>query len=215
MRRRDFLGVLGGATAAWPMAGRGQQGERMRRIAVFTGRTDDAELSARVGALAEALRKVGWVDGRNIRIGPSPGGETAAQWDSRAAELVAAAPDMLVAIRNPARTALKAQTNTIPIVFAPAGDPLGSGIVTSLARPGADITGFMHYEPAMGSKWTETLKDIPPGLARVLVLLLPDVKANVEFAHAAQEAGPILKVGVGAAGVRNSGDIERAVTAFA
>ena len=213
MRRREFITLLGGA-AAWPNLTHAQQANRIQKVAVFTGRTDDAELSARVGALSGALSKAGWTEGRNIRFELH---SVAAmdQWSSRAADLVAAAPDVIVAIGNPAVAALREKTSSVPIVFTQVGDPVGSGFVTSLAKPGGNITGFMHYEPAMGSKWLEAVKEIAPSLGRVLVLFLPDVSANVEFVRAAEAAGPLLNVEVSSAGVRNSADIEREINAFA
>jgi putative tryptophan/tyrosine transport system substrate-binding protein len=128
---------------------------------------------------------------------------------------VASAPDVIVVVGNPGVAALKQETRTIPIVFVQVGDPVGSGFVASLARPGGNVTGFMHFEPAMGGKWLEMLKEITPAMTRALVLLLPEATANVEFVRAAQAAGPTYQVAVSSAGIHNAGDIERAVTAFA
>jgi putative ABC transport system substrate-binding protein len=128
---------------------------------------------------------------------------------------VASAPDAIIVVGNPGVAALRRETRTIPIVFVLVGDPVGSGFVASLARPGGNVTGFMHFEPAMGAKWLEILKTIAPAMTRALVLHLPDAAANVEFVRSAEAAGQTYNVAVSAAGVYNAADIERAVTSFA
>ena len=213
MKRRDFITLLGGA-AAWPFTARAQQTERLRRIAMLTGRTEDVESLGWVEAMRQQLKELGWSDGRNVRIELRAGGDVE-RWQTDAGELVASAPDVIVVVGNPGVAALRRETRTVPIVFVQVGDPVGSGFVASLARPGGNVTGFMHFEPAMGGKWLEVLKEITPAMTRALVLLLPEATANVEFVRAAQAAGPIYKVAVSSAGVHNAGDIERAVTAFA
>ena len=130
-------------------------------------------------------------------------------------ELVALAPDVIIVAGNPALAAVQRQTPTIPIVFVLVGDPVGSGFVDSLARPGGNATGFSHYEPAIGGKWLEILKEIAPGMRRALVLLHPDVAANVEFLRAAEVAGSAYRITVSAAGVRNAAEIEHALIHFA
>ena len=164
--------------------------------------------------MRQRLQELGWSDGRNVRIDLRAGGDVE-RWQTDAGELVASAPDVIVVVGNPGVAALRRETRTVPIVFVQVGDPVGSGFVASLARPGGNVTGFMHFEPAMGGKWLEVLKEITPAMTRALVLLLPEATANVEFVRAAQAAGPIYKVAVSSAGVHNAGDIERAVTAFA
>jgi putative ABC transport system substrate-binding protein len=129
--------------------------------------------------------------------------------------MVASAPDVIIVVGNPGVAALQQETRTIPIVFVLVGDPVGSGFVGSLARPGGNITGFMHFEPAMGAKWLEILKAIAPAMTHALVLHLPEVKANVEFVRSAQSAGPTFNVAASPAGVHNTDDIEHAMTAFA
>lgn len=213
MRRREFITLLGGA-AAWPIAADAQQPPRVRRIGVLTGRAEDAESLGWIEAMRQRLNELGWADGRNIRIHLRAGGGVE-QWQTYADELVASTPDVIVVVGNPGVVALTRRTRTIPIVFVQVGDPVGSGFVASLARPGGNVTGFMHFEPAMGGKWLEMLKEIMPAMTRALVLLLPDVTANVEFARAAQAAGPSYQVAVSSAGVHNAGDIEAAVTTFA
>ena len=214
MRRREFIALIGGAAAAGPLAARAQQPERVRRIAMLTGRAEDVESLGWVDAMRQRLKELGWSDGRNVRIDLRAGGGVE-RWQTDASELVATAPDVIVVVGNPGVAALRRETRTVPIVFVQVGDPVGSGFVASLARPGSNVTGFMHFEPAMGGKWLEVLKEITPAMTRALVLLLPEATANVEFVRAAQAAGPIYKVAVSSAGVHNGGDIERAVTTFA
>jgi putative tryptophan/tyrosine transport system substrate-binding protein len=214
MKRREFITLLGGATAAWPLAARAQQGERMRRVGVLTGRPVDPESLGWVDAMRQRLKELGWSDGRNLRI-DIRGSSNVEQWAINAGELAASTPDVIIVVGNPSVEALKRETRTIPIVFALVGNPVGSGFVASLARPGGNITGFMHFEPEMGGKWLEVLKEITPAMTRTLVLLLPEVTANVEFVRAAQAAGSTYQVEVSSAGVHGAGDIERAVTAFA
>jgi putative ABC transport system substrate-binding protein len=158
--------------------------------------------------------ELGWSDGRNVRIDLRAGGGVE-RWQADAGELVASAPDVIVVVGNPGVAALRRETRTVPIVFVQVGDPVGSGFVASLARPGSNVTGFMHFEPAMGGKWLEVLKEITPAMTRVRGPPAPEATANVEFVRAAQAVGPIYKVAVSSAGVHNAGDIERAVTAFA
>ena len=212
--RRHFISLLGGAAAAWPVAARGQQGGRVRRVGVLTGRANDAESLAWIRIFRQRLEELGWTDGRNLRIELLAVGNTDA-WAAQATALVTSAPDIIVVAGNPGVTALKQETRTIPIVFVQVGDPVGSGFVLSLARPGGNITGFMHYEPAMGGKWLEALKEIAPSVTRVLVLFLPSVTANVQFVDAAKAAGSTLQMAIDSAGIRSANDIERAVTAFA
>jgi putative tryptophan/tyrosine transport system substrate-binding protein len=218
MKRREFIALLGGAATApsllWPIAARAQQSTRMRRIAVLTGRAEDLESLGWIEAMKQRLNELGWSDGRNVRIQLRAGGDVE-QWQTYAGELVASAPDVIVVVGNPGVAALRRETRTIPIVFVQVGDPVGSGFVASLARPGGSVTGFMHFEPAMGGKWLEMLKEITPAMTRALVLLLPEATANVEFARAAQAAGPTYQVAVSSAGVHNAGEIERAMAAFA
>jgi ABC-type uncharacterized transport system substrate-binding protein len=214
MRRRDFTRVVAGAAVLWPLTARAQQSRPMRRVGVLTGRAADAESLTWVEAFRQRLKELGWNDGRNIRIDLLADGDVR-QWQANARKMVATAPDVIIVVGNPGVVALRQETATIPIVFVLVGDPVGSGFVDSLARPGGNITGFMHFEPAMGAKWLEILKAIAPSMSRALVLHLPEVTANVEFVRSAQNAGPTFNVAVNPAGVHNPDDIEHAVTAFA
>jgi putative tryptophan/tyrosine transport system substrate-binding protein len=213
IERRIFIAALGGVVA-WPMVARGQQADRVRRVGVLTGRTADVESLSWIDAMRQRLKQLGWSDGRNLQIDLRADGDVE-RWQVNAAALVASAPDAIVVVGNPAVDALRKETRTIPIVFVQVGDPVGSGFVTSLAHPGGNTTGFMHFEPAMGGKWLEVLKEIAPTMTRALVLLLPEAAANVEFVRAAQAAGPAYKVAVSSAGIRNANEVERAVTTFA
>jgi ABC-type uncharacterized transport system substrate-binding protein len=215
MRRREVIAFLGAAAgASWPLAPSAQQAERVRRIGVLANRTEDAEALERIVALKQRLKELGWNEGHNIRLDIRVGGD-AETWRIQAGALVASAPDVILVIANPGVAALQRETRTIPIVFVQVGDPVGSGFVTSLAHPAGNVTGFMHYEPAMAGKWLEVLKEIAPMVSRALVLLLPEVMANVQFARTAQAAGPALGMEVSSADVHAAGDIERAVTSFA
>jgi putative tryptophan/tyrosine transport system substrate-binding protein len=213
MRRRDLMRAMAGSALLWPLAAGAQQSGWIRRVGILTGRAADAESLTWVEAFRQRLKELGWTDGRNVSINLVADGDVQ-QWQANAGKMVASAPDVIIVVGNPGVTALQQETRTIPIVFVLVGDPVGSGFVGSLARPGGNITGFMHFEPAMGAKWLEILKAIAPSMTRALVLHLPEVKANVEFVRSAQDAGPLFKVAVTAAGVHNTDDIERAVTAI-
>jgi putative tryptophan/tyrosine transport system substrate-binding protein len=215
MKRREFLGVLGGAAAAWPLAVRAQQGERPRRIGVLMYWTaDDAEGQARLAAFAQALKQLGWSDGGNLRIDTR--WATADDVRRHAAELVALAPDVLLAGTGTATAApLLEATRTVPIVFVVVIDPVGAGFVASLARPGGNATGFTIYDYSMSGKWLELLKEIAPAVTRVAVLRDPAVASGIGQFGAAQIVAPSMGVELSPVDVRDAGEIERAVTAFA
>src|SRR3974390_1555470 len=170
MRRRAFIAGLGSA-AAWPVAARGQQGERMRRIGVLMNLTaDDPEATARFNALARGLQQFGWIVGRNVQIEHRYGAVDADRSPRYATELVALAPDLILVVGIPAVIALQQATRTVPIVFVNTIDPVGAGLVDSLAQPGGNITGFTHFEYEYSTKWLDLLKEIAPQLTRVAVL---------------------------------------------
>jgi ABC-type uncharacterized transport system substrate-binding protein len=215
VKRRDFITLLGGAVAAWPLAARAQQGERMRRIGVlwYLG-ADDAEGQARLAALAQALKQLGWSEGGNLRI--ETRWATADDIRRHAAELAALAPDVLVAATGTATVAaLQQATRTVPIVFVTVVDPVGAGFVTSLAHPGGNATGFTVYEYSMSGKWLELLKEIAPRVTRAAVLRDPAVASGIGQFGAVRIVAPSLGVEVSPVDVRDAGEIERAVTAFA
>ena len=213
--RRELLAALGSAVAAWPLAARAQQVERTRRIGVLTYiPADDAEGQARLAAFTQALRQLGWSEGRNLRI--ESRWANAGDVNRHAAELVALAPDVLLAATGTATVApLLQATKTIPIVFVNVIDPIGSGFVASLAHPGGNATGFTIYEFSMSGKWLELLKEIAPGVTRAAVLRDPASASGTGQFGAVQIVAPALGVQVTPVDVRDAGEIERAVAAFA
>src|SRR5262245_31847061 len=216
MRRREFISLLGGAMAVWPLTARGQQRDRVRQIGVLSPFSEtDPETKAKLAALKERLERLGWIDGRNIRIEYRFSDGNVERTRGAAAELVALTPEVIVAYANPAVSALKPVTSTIPIVFTQVSDPVGSGFVTDLAHPGGNITGFHSFEPAIGGKWLEVLKQIAPSVRRAAVVHDPRIAANVSFFRAAESASSSLGVSVTSAGVTNAADIECEVTSFA
>ncbi len=214
MKRRGFITLLGGAVA-WPFAAHAQQGDRMRRIGVLMYLpADDAEGQARLAALTQALERLGWSDGRNLRIDTR--WANADDIRRHAAELAALAPDVLLAGTGTATVApLLEATRTVPIVFVSVIDPVGAGFVASLAQPGGNATGFTIYEYGMSGKWLELLKEIAPRVTRVAVLRDPAVASGIGQFGAVQAVAPSLGVELSPVDVRDAGEIERAVTAFA
>jgi putative tryptophan/tyrosine transport system substrate-binding protein len=212
MRRREFYTLLSGA-AAWPLLARAQQGERMRRIGVFPAYAQgDREAQARITAFLDTFRKLGWVEGRNVAIEYRWGADLE-RVKTAAAELVHATPDVILASAPTTVAELQRLTSTIPVVFVQVSDPVGAGFVAGLARPGANITGFENFEPAMGGKWLGVLKEAAPNLRRIAMLLGSDAEANLAFLHEAEAVGPAL--GVKVTGIDTYTEIEGAVAAFA
>jgi putative ABC transport system substrate-binding protein len=214
MRRREFLSVLGGAVAAWPVAARGQQ---PRRIAVLMANyaPTDREGQASMAAFLETLQKHGWSDGRTVRIDARWDAGDAAGMKSSAADVVRSGPDVIVAAANPATAELARLTSTIPIVFTRVADPVGSGFVPNVARPGGNITGFQASDAALGGKWLGVLKEAVPNLVRAAVLYGSDSGGNLALLHAAQTAAPSAGIELTAIDVQASAEIESAVAAFA
>jgi|SRR5262245_39707317 len=216
MQRREFITFLGGAVAAWPLAARGQQGERMRRIGVLLGATaDDTEFQAWVGAFRQALQELGWIDGRNVRIDIRWATLNAAGIRKHAEELAALAPDVILAPGASTVGPLLQATRTVPIVFPIMVDPVAGGFVDSLARPGGNVTGFMLFEYSMSGKWLELLKQIAPGVTRVAVLGNTDTATGPAQFGVIQAVAPALRVEVSSFSKRDASEIERAITAFA
>jgi putative ABC transport system substrate-binding protein len=204
MTRRAFITLLAGA-AAWPLVARAQQAERERRIGVLTASSqDDPNLPARMAAFRSDLQALGWADGRNVSIVYRHATSDAERLKFAARELVAAAPEVIVASSNPGVAALRAVDQSIPAVFLSVGDPVGSGFVESLARPGGNLTGFAAFEREMGGKWLELLKEVVPTLTRATVLLQPDIAANFELYRAGAAAGTALKIAVDATHMRGA-----------
>ena len=215
MKRREFITLLGGAAAAWPLAARAQQSERVRRIGVLMYLpADDAEGQARLAAFTQALTQLGWSDGHNLRIDTRYA--TADDIRRHAAELAALAPDVLVAGTGTATVApLLQATRTVPIVFAIVIDPVGAGFVASLAQPGGNATGTTIFEYSMSGKWLELLKEIAPNVRRVAVLRDPAIASGIGQFGAVQIVAPSLGVQLSPVDVRDADEIERAVAAFA
>jgi putative ABC transport system substrate-binding protein len=217
MRRREFITLLGGAAAGpslWPLAARAQQGDQIRRIGMLMANQTDADGQSRFEAFVQALEKLGWTDGRNVRIEyPSGAGDGDSQ-RAGAADLVRREPDVVLAASNSGLAALQRLTHAIPIVFVQVSDPVGSGFVESLARPGGNITGVQNYEPAMASKWLELLKAAAPHMRRVGVIFGSNSDANVAFLQTIGAAAPAHEVQVTAIDVL-AGSIERVIATFA
>jgi putative ABC transport system substrate-binding protein len=216
MNRRAFITLLGGAAVSWPLAARAQQVERMRRIGVLMNLApDDPEGQARITVFAQGLQEMGWIVGRNVRVDTRWGGGGADRIRRDAAELVALSPDVIFATSGTVLPALVQATRTVPIVFVQTADPVGSGFVDSLARPGGNVTGFLSFEFGISGKWLELLKEAAPGVTRAAVLRDPAVPSGMGQFGALQSAAPSLGVELRPVGVRDAGEIERAVTDFA
>src|SRR4051794_2335592 len=214
MRRREFLTLVGSATATWPLKARAQRRSPRRIGVVSTIAENDREAKPRVTAFQQALEQLGWATGRNLHID--------FRWTNRSAEemtflcrdIVALEPEVILVQSNPGVAALRQLTSTIPIVFVSVADPVESGFVDSLAHPGKNITGFSNFEASMGGKWLETLKQIAPGVNNVLALVHAETAAHAGFLRTAQSAAPSLGVILSTANVQRAADIEAALTAL-
>jgi putative tryptophan/tyrosine transport system substrate-binding protein len=218
MKRRDFITLLGSAAVAWPLAARAQQGGYLRRVGVLSNIGEsDPEAQSMVAALQQTLRKLGWVDGRNIRVDHRWAASNPARMADLAKQLVALQPDVLVAHTSVPVIALRQETATIPIVFVQVADPIGSGFITNLAHPGGDITGFSSFEASMGGKWAEMLKEIAPGTTRVAFLFNPKTApyASTGYYQAPFDtAAASLGIKLTANPVDSPRELESAVTAL-
>jgi len=216
MKRREFITLLGSAAAAWPVAASAQQRERMRRIGVLLpAAPDDAEFQSWIGAFLQGLAQSGWIIGRNIRIETRWTKFDAEDTRKYAAELVALAPDAILATGVSTVGPLLRLTRTVPIVFPAASDPVAFGLVESLARPGGNVTGFMGFESGTSAKWLELLKEIAPGVKRAVVLRTLATATGPGQFGAIQAVAPSLGVELRPIDTRDAGEIERAVVAFA
>jgi putative ABC transport system substrate-binding protein len=215
MRRRDVITLLGSA-AAWPLGARAQQPERMRRIGVLVNlAADDPEASAEVAAFLEELQKLGWTEGNNLRIESRWAAGDAELTRRFAEELVMFAPDVILAYGTSTVVPLQRLSRTFPIVFASIVDPVGAGVVASLARPGGNATGFTLFEYGMSAKWLELLKQIAPSVMRTAILRDPTLTSGTAQFAAIQAVAPLLGVELTAIDVRDPGEIERLIAAFA
>jgi putative ABC transport system substrate-binding protein len=216
MRRRSFLGIASGAMS-WPLMARAQQSDRVQRVGVLpTGyRQADSEGQARITAFADTLGKLGWSDGRNIRVEVRWPGTDIDQIRAETIALAATAPDVFVVSSNAALTALKQLNKAVPTVFVQVSDPVGSGFIDSLAHPGANITGFQNFEPAVAGKWLGLLKEVAPALGHAAVTVYRDTAAHSQFLSAAQAVAPSLGVRVSVISVDARDDLERGIAEFA
>jgi putative ABC transport system substrate-binding protein len=215
MRRREFILALGGAAASWPLAARAQQPEKMRRISILLpAAADDPVWQNRLAAFHQGLALLGWTIGRNLQIKTRWATPNAAEIRKHAAELAALAPDVILASGSPVVPLLEA-TRSVPIVFTLVTDPVGAGYVDSLARPGGNVTGYMLYEYSIGGKWMELLKEIAPGVTRVVVLRDSAQGFTTSMFAAIQAVAPSLRVEVSPVNIRDAAEIESAVAAYA
>ena len=216
MRRREFITLLGGAVVAWPLAARAQQRERMRRVGVLMPlAADDPEAQARILAFAQALQQLGWTEGRNVRIDTRWSAGDLADTQKYALELLALAPDVLLANGTVAVGPLQQATRTVPIVFVIVPDPVGTGFVASLARPGGNLTGFTSYEFGISGKWLELLKEIAPRVTRAAVVRDSSNPAGIGQWAAIHAMAPSLTMEVIPINASDPADIEHAVAVFA
>jgi ABC-type uncharacterized transport system substrate-binding protein len=216
MRRREFITLIGGAAATWPLATRAQQPDRMRRIGVLMSvAADDPEGQARMVAFLQGLQQLGWTDGHNVRIDTRWTAGNPDDVRKYAAELVALAPDVILSPGSFTVGPLLGATRSVPIVFVHVPDPVGAGFVDSLARPGGNATGFTQFEYSTAGKWLELLKEIAPSVTRAAVLRDPAINAGIGQWSAIQSAATSLGVEVSPVNVRDDGEIKRAIMAFA
>jgi putative ABC transport system substrate-binding protein len=216
MRRREFITLVGGAAATWPLVARAQQPQPMRRIGVLNNLSeDDPEGRERMAAFLQSLQQLGWSDGRNVKIDYRWGANDADRVRRYAAELVALAPDVILTAGTLSVAVLQQATRTVPIVFGSVIDPVGAGFVETLARPGGNITGFTVFEYGISPKWLELLKQIAPHVTRAAVLRDPTVASGTGQLGAIQGAAPSFGIELRPIDLRDAGDIERSVAAFA
>jgi putative ABC transport system substrate-binding protein len=217
MRRREFLGVLGTAGVGWPLAAAAQQSERMRHIGLLMAAGgDDPEYQARIRAFQQELEQLGWTEGRNARIDTRWATTNADEIRKHASELAALTPDVILAATGTTTVApLLEATRTVPIVFVLLIDPVGAGFVSSLARPGGNATGFLMFEYGLSGKWLELLKQISPSVTRVAVLRDPAIASGIGQFGAVQSAAPSFGMEASPINVRDVGEIERDINAFA
>jgi putative ABC transport system substrate-binding protein len=217
LKRREFITLLGGAAAAWPLAAQAQQAGGMPRVGVLMGYAEtDPAAQAQVAALRQELQKLGWEEGRNIRIDVRFPAADAGRVRAILMELMSLTPDVLVSNTNFVTAVVQAEVRTIPIVFIFVGDPVGSGFVSNDARPNSNLTGFANWDsPAMSGKWLELLKEVAPQVERVGFMMHPETPAHIRYFKSAEALAPALKVKLVALGVHDADEIERAMAAFA
>jgi len=217
MKRREFITLLGSATAAWPLVARAQQSDRIKRVGVLIGFAEnDPAVQSWLAAFRGALAKLGWTEGNNLRIELRWASYDSDKMKTFAKELVDLRPDAILSVTTPVTGALVRETQTIPIVIATVADPISSGFVTNLGRPGGNVTGFALYEPSMGGKWLELLKRIAPGVTRVALLFNPATTVPVKFYMSSIEAAASsFAIQASTAPVRAKDEIEGVIAALA
>src|SRR5215471_15230426 len=214
MRRRDFITLLGSA-AAWPLVARAQQDDRVRRVGLLIPVDEnDPVRKTFVSAFTRALTDLGWTEGRNVRMDLRGGGGDPNRMRALAQELVGLQPDIILTATAPAMVAVQRETRTIPIVFTSVADPVASGIVPRLDRPGGNITGFANFEASLAGKWLELLSEIAPGLKRAAIMFNPEIVAVSIHIPSFEMAARSLKIEPIVAPVRSDADIETAITAL-
>jgi putative ABC transport system substrate-binding protein len=215
IRRRDFIMLLGGAAAAWPLVARAQQGDRLRRIGVLmAGDENDPVTKANLSAFTQAITGLGWTEGRNVRMDLRWGGGDINRIRALAKELVGLQPDIILTGGTSVTVAVQPETRTIPIVFSVNADPIATGIVARLDRPSGNVTGFATYEPTMGGKWLELLSEIAPGLKRAAIMFNPYTPSASTYIPSFETAARSLKVVPITAPVHSDAEIETAITAL-
>jgi putative ABC transport system substrate-binding protein len=215
-KRREFIALLGSAAVAWPLGARAQQPERMRRIGVLAGLPeDDPEIKAQLAAFRQGLDRLGWSQGRNARIDSRFAHANVDQVQALAKELVALQPDVILAHTTPVVAALRRESRTVPIVFVYVSDPVASGFVASLARPGGNTTGLLLYEASITGKWLAMLKEIAPRITRAALVGDPKTPTYDYFLRTAEAIAPSLAIELVPSPVQTTADIERAIESFA
>jgi putative ABC transport system substrate-binding protein len=215
MRRRDLITVIAGSAAAWPLGGRAQQ-KQMRRVgALMPWSANDPQAQTRNAAFLQGLQQLGWIVGRNLQIDYRWSGGNEDDTRKYVAELVALAPDVILVSGSGALPPLRRATRTVPIVFVLIVDPVGSGYVNSLARPGGNVTGFTPWDYSIGAKWLELLKEIAPSVTQAAVIRDPAITAGIGMWGAIQSVSPSVAIEVSPINVGDAGEIERALTDFA
>jgi putative tryptophan/tyrosine transport system substrate-binding protein len=217
LKRREFITLLGSVATAWPLTAHAQQPERIRRVGVLMGYADgDPATETQVAALRQELRKLGWEEGRNIRVDVRFPGADTDKVRAVLRELMSLTPDVLVTNTNLVTTVVQAEVRTTPIVFIFVGDPVGSGFVSNDARPNGNLTGFANWDsPAMSGKWLELLKEVAPQVERIGFMIHPETPALIRYFKSAEKLAPALKIKLVALDVHDAGEIERGLTAFA
>jgi putative ABC transport system substrate-binding protein len=215
MRRREFITLRGGAAAAWPLTAPAQQSERMRQVGVLmTLASNNPDAQSNIATFLQALQQLGWTDGRNLRVELRWSAGDANNVRKHASELAGIGPDVIFAAGGPSMGPLLHATRTVPIVFAAVPDPVGSGFVASLARPGGNATGFMQFEYSLSGKWVELLKQIAPSVARAAVLWDPSIPAGIGQFAVIQAVAPSIGVEVSPVNVRDASEMEEGIATF-